>query len=153
MHEGHKETTTAVLLQIFARFLRTEAGASKSVVHAETLLLCGMQTDAEKRQRAAALARMRVLSDGAEPVSVAPLPEGACHVCGEDEEADNDRLLHCDACRVHVHQACYGVADAPDGRTWLCDVCRAGACARELVCSGWHGLQVINQLAKVLLEM
>ena len=72
---------------------------------------------------------MRVLAEGAEPVMVAPLPEGACHVCGEEEEADNDLLLHCDACRVYVHQACYGVADVPDGRMWLCDVCKAGACA------------------------
>jgi hypothetical protein len=72
---------------------------------------------------------MRVLAEGAEPVTVALLSEGACHVCGEEEEADNDLLLHCDACRVYVHQACYGVADAPDGRTWLCDVCKAGACA------------------------
>jgi len=70
---------------------------------------------------------MRVLSDGAQPVAAAPLPEGACHVCGEEEETDDDLLLHCDACRVYVHQACYGVADAPDGRTWLCDFCKAGA--------------------------
>ena len=74
-----------------------------------------------------ALARMRVLSEGAVPITVVPLPEGACHVCGEEEETDDDLLLHCDSCRVYVHQACYSVADAPNGRTWLCDVCKAGA--------------------------
>jgi len=82
---------------------------------------------------------MRVLSDDAQNITAAPLPEGACHVCGEEEETDDDLLLHCDACRVYVHQACYGVADAPDGRTWLCDVCNAGTSglgyiARRLNC-------------------
>ena len=48
-------------------------------------------------------------------------------MCGEEEEADDNLLLQCDACRVYVHQCCYGVAEPPDGRLWLCDVCTIGA--------------------------
>lgn len=54
------------------------------------------------------------------------ITEGVCHVCGEDAEYDGNHLLQCDACGVFVHTDCYSVQHRPDGRLWLCDVCRLG---------------------------
>lgn len=79
-----------------------------------------------------AIARMARLPEGVQAVLLPPR-EGACHVCAEEEEADDNLLLQCDACRVYVHQCCYGVVEAPTGRLWLCDVCTIGA-ASELGC-------------------
>lgn len=50
-----------------------------------------------------------------------------CSVCGEEEETDCNHLLQCDGCRDFVHMACYGVAVPPEGRLWLCDLCKLGA--------------------------
>ncbi len=47
--------------------------------------------------------------------------------CGEEDETGDNHLLQCDACRLFVHMDCYGVADCPEGRPWLCDVCSLGA--------------------------
>ena len=51
-----------------------------------------LQSEAEQRQRAAALARMQRLPDGVTAVS-APSSGTACHVCGEEDEADDNVLL------------------------------------------------------------
>jgi hypothetical protein len=40
------------------------------------------------------------------------------------EEYDENLMLQCDRCRVSVHMDCYGVTQHPDGKLWLCDVCR-----------------------------
>ena len=59
----------------------------------------------------------------------APCPQhpGACHVCFEEEEDDEDLLLQCDACKIFVHMLCYGVKDRPVGdQPWLCDICKLG---------------------------
>ena len=52
-------------------------------------------------------------------------------VCGEEEETEQNHLLQCDGCREFVHMDCYGVGAPPEGRLWLCDVCKLG----ELICS------------------
>jgi PHD-finger len=86
------------------------------------------QDEAMLRRRREATARMQRLPEGVSPVVVRrQCQEGHCHVCDEETEYDNNLLLTCDACRVHVHMDCYGVAAAPDGRLWLCDVCSLGA--------------------------
>ena len=54
---------------------------------------------------------------------------GVCSVCGEEEETAFNHLLQCDGCRSFVHMACYGVAAPPEGRLWLCDLCKLGALA------------------------
>ena len=55
-------------------------------------MLYPLQSEAEQRQRAAALARMQRLPDGVSAVS-APTSGTACHVCGEEDEADDNVLL------------------------------------------------------------
>ena len=52
---------------------------------------------------------------------------GMRSVCGEEEETTFNHLLQCDGCRSLVHMACYGVAAPPEGRLWLCDLCKLGA--------------------------
>lgn len=52
---------------------------------------------------------------------------GMRSVCGEEEETTFNHLLQCDGCRSFVHMACYGVAAPPEGRLWLCDLCKLGA--------------------------
>ena len=34
--------------------------------------------------------------------------------------------MQCDGCRALVHMDCYGVEHAPQGQSWLCDVCALG---------------------------
>jgi hypothetical protein len=66
------------------------------------------------------------LPEGIQPV---PLQRGRafeCQVCGDIEDEDDDQILQCDGCRNCVHMSCYSVSEAPHGRLWLCDVCRAG---------------------------
>ena len=52
-------------------------------------------------------------------------------VCGEEEETEQNHLLQCDGCREFAHMDCYGVGAPPEGRLWLCDVCKLG----KLICS------------------
>ena len=47
-------------------------------------------------------------------------------MCGEEEETNFNHLLQCDGCRGFVHMACYGVPSPPEGRLWLCDLCKLG---------------------------
>lgn len=47
-------------------------------------------------------------------------------VCGEEEETEQNHLLQCDGCREFAHMDCYGVGAPPEGRLWLCDVCKLG---------------------------
>ncbi|DBA66785.1 hypothetical protein WJX79_010198 [Trebouxia sp. C0005] len=49
----------------------------------------------------------------------------ACHICGDDEQAEGNEILLCDGegCDVAVHQACYAVARVPRGK-WYCDACK-----------------------------
>ncbi len=35
-------------------------------------------------------------------------------------------VMQCDGCRALVHMECYGVERAPQGQSWLCDVCALG---------------------------
>lgn len=49
-------------------------------------------------------------------------------MCGEEEETTHNHLLQCDGCREFVHMDCYGVPAPPEGRLWLCDVCKLGGC-------------------------
>ena len=53
-------------------------------------------------------------------------------VCGEEEETNFNHLLQCDSCRGFVHMACYGVPSPPEGRLWLCDLCKLGRAAPSL---------------------
>ena len=62
-------------------------------------------------------------------------------VCGEEEETGLNHLLQCDGCRSFVHMACYGVAAPPEGRLWLCDLCKLGAIlhpANDIAFSGFR---------------
>ncbi|KAL4440395.1 hypothetical protein ABPG75_003396 [Micractinium tetrahymenae] len=86
-------------------------------------------SDEEKRERLACESRMLRLPDGAEGVPAAT-SSCACHVCGEDDEEEQDQhgvILSCARCRVHVHTHCYFVQQAPPpGQPWLCDPCSVG---------------------------
>lgn len=80
-----------------------------------------------RRARLCAATQSLTLPDGVQPVALPrSVTEGVCHVCGEDAEFDGNHLLQCDACGVFVHTECYSVQHRPDGRLWLCDVCRLG---------------------------
>ncbi|KAM0918218.1 hypothetical protein ACQ4PT_008836 [Festuca glaucescens] len=64
-----------------------------------------------------------------------PLPgetASTCDVCclGESDAASN-RMLHCNSCKVSVHQKCYGVQVVPDGY-WTCAWCDGISSARRL---------------------
>ncbi|KQK01719.1 uncharacterized protein LOC100826983 isoform X2 [Brachypodium distachyon] len=54
-----------------------------------------------------------------------------CDVCclGESEAVSN-RMLHCNNCKVSMHQKCYGLRVVPDGQ-WLCAWCK------HLELTGW----------------
>lgn len=53
-------------------------------------------------------------------------------MCREEEETDQNHLLQCDGCREFVHMDCYGVPAPPEGRLWLCDVCRLGVLQSQM---------------------
>lgn len=47
-----------------------------------------------------------------------------CQICCDIEEDEDDTVIQCDKCKNCVHMSCYSVQEAPNGRLWLCDVCR-----------------------------
>lgn len=56
-----------------------------------------------------------------------PMPPGRpfeCQICCDIEEDEDDTVIQCDKCKGCVHMSCYSVQEAPNGRLWLCDVCR-----------------------------
>jgi hypothetical protein len=55
-------------------------------------ILRALQSEAEQQQRAAVLARMQRLPDSVTAVEARPSGT-ACHVCGEEDEADDNVLL------------------------------------------------------------
>lgn len=72
----------------------------------------------------------------------APMPPypGACNVCFEEEEDDEDLMLQCDACKLFVHMSCYGVESRPScEEPWLCDVCLLGNTVAEIRNSSSEG--------------
>ena len=71
------------------------------------------------------MAATQKLPDGTAGMATA-VQEGVCHVCNKDTEYDRNQMLQCDGCRMFVHMDCYGVSTCPDGRLWLCDICRLG---------------------------
>lgn len=80
-----------------------------------------------RRARLCATTTMQTLPPDIRPVSIPRVcTEGLCDVCGEDAEFDGNHLLQCDKCGCMVHTECYSVQHRPDGRLWLCDVCRLG---------------------------
>lgn len=67
-----------------------------------------LQSEAEQRQRAAAVACMQRLPEGMAAVT-APPSGTACHVCGEEDEADDNVMLQVPAVLVlvtHVSGSC-----------------------------------------------
>ncbi|RMZ77550.1 hypothetical protein DV737_g4354, partial [Chaetothyriales sp. CBS 132003] len=54
-----------------------------------------------------------------EPPRIKIHPCAVCHVI----EVPGHELLKCRDCRLHVHGACYGVAEPPS-KPWYCDMCR-----------------------------
>lgn len=52
-------------------------------------------------------------------------------------------LVQCANCHLFVHMNCYGVAEPPNGKLWLCDVCALGLSAPPpcVLCpgEGWGG--------------
>jgi len=61
------------------------------------------------------------------PAGVAAVAAAAsadrCAVCSGAEEWQEDQLVQCDGCHILLHQRCYGIAQPPDGGSWLCDAC------------------------------
>eukprot|EP00633_Aureoumbra_lagunensis_P006209 CAMPEP_0197324814 /NCGR_PEP_ID=MMETSP0891-20130614/71320_1 /TAXON_ID=44058 ORGANISM="Aureoumbra lagunensis, Strain CCMP1510" /NCGR_SAMPLE_ID=MMETSP0891 /ASSEMBLY_ACC=CAM_ASM_000534 /LENGTH=1144 /DNA_ID=CAMNT_0042817683 /DNA_START=114 /DNA_END=3549 /DNA_ORIENTATION=- len=54
--------------------------------------------------------------------------DGFCGVCGSAHSEEGDALLYCDgtACKVAIHQLCYGVTVLPpENEKWLCEPCIA----------------------------
>ncbi|KAL0040242.1 hypothetical protein WJX77_001213 [Trebouxia sp. C0004] len=82
-------------------------------------------TDEEQRERQACEAGMQHLPFRIQP-QTAQQPAGVCHVCYVEDYSDDNLLLECDRCRALVHMDCYGVEHAPQGQSWLCDVCALG---------------------------
>ena len=62
---------------------------------------------------------------GADPAD--DLDDEACHVCGDGDWSEDNRIIFCDGCDVAVHQHCYGIEAVPDGdEPWFCCACEAG---------------------------
>ncbi|CAL8470279.1 g9821 [Coccomyxa elongata] len=80
----------------------------------------------EEQDRLAIEAAAQHLPPGIRAVPAARAVQGVCSVCGEEEETTHNHLLQCDGCREFVHMDCYGVPAPPEGRLWLCDVCKLG---------------------------
>ncbi|BDA44310.1 probable histone-lysine N-methyltransferase TRX1 [Coccomyxa sp. Obi] len=80
----------------------------------------------EEQERLAIEAAAQRLPPGIRAVPAARAVQGVCSVCGEEEETTHNHLLQCDGCREFVHMDCYGVPAPPEGRLWLCDVCKLG---------------------------
>jgi PHD-zinc-finger like domain/PHD-finger len=55
-----------------------------------------------------------------EPPRVRIHPCAVCHVI----EVPGQELLKCRDCRLHVHNACYGIGAKATTRPWFCDMCR-----------------------------
>ena len=68
------------------------------------------------------------------PVDGRPKPEEAsgpsasddsvCLVCFDGTSSEDNSILFCDGCNSSVHQACYGIAEVPEGQ-FFCDRCQA----------------------------
>lgn len=52
-----------------------------------------------------------------------PHEDAVCMVCFDGISKDNNNILFCDGCNASLHQACYGVAEIPEG-DFFCDRCR-----------------------------
>jgi hypothetical protein len=49
--------------------------------------------------------------------------DAVCTVCFDGSSTDRNQILFCDGCNSALHQACYGVAEIPEG-DFFCDRCR-----------------------------
>lgn len=74
------------------------------------LALSLMQSESEQRQRAAALARMQRLPEGVSAIAVPP-SGAACHVCGEEDEADDNVLLQVGFSTITKAKNGYSICD------------------------------------------
>ncbi|WOL20037.1 hypothetical protein Cni_G28839 [Canna indica] len=54
------------------------------------------------------------------PSVVAPLCD---FCCSAESTVKSNKLLHCNSCKVLVHQKCYGVHEVPEG-VWFCNWCK-----------------------------
>jgi len=64
---------------------------------------------------------------GAPPAGSDPaddLDDEACHVCGDGDWSEDNKITFCDGCDVAVHESCYGIGAVPDGdEPWFCRAC------------------------------
>ena len=96
------------------------------------VVIRGEQTEQEMHAREAIIAAAQQLPEGIAGVAGPVAPQGICSVCCVDQESEDNHLLQCDRCGAFVHMGCYGVAAAPEGRQWLCDVCQLGVLSSTL---------------------
>ncbi len=61
-----------------------------------------------------------------------------CDICHRDDEYVDNKIIFCEACKIWVHQACYGVPTKPSG-SWLCQPCRKGLKPKCELCSKHDG--------------
>jgi len=51
--------------------------------------------------------------------------ESFCHICGQSDSEENNRIVICNGCNTSVHQVCYGIQEVVSFE-WLCDSCKEG---------------------------
>ncbi|XP_069468399.1 uncharacterized protein [Ambystoma mexicanum] len=63
-------------------------------------------------------------------------PSGRCCICNDERSWHNNLLVYCDggpACKVAVHQGCYGIVKVPEG-PWFCRKCESQERAAKVKC-------------------
>lgn len=56
-----------------------------------------------------------------------------CDVCRSPDGEDGNEMVFCEVCNICVHQACYGIAQIPEG-DWLCSPCRKYGSPKGVKC-------------------
>lgn len=92
------------------------------------VILAALQTQELQLAKRAIATKLLSLPQGIAPQPLRRRMVSACDACGDEIEIDTaehkNLLVECDKCRVVVHMRCYGLSEPPNGRSWLCDVCR-----------------------------
>jgi hypothetical protein len=53
-------------------------------------------------------------------------PDKTCAVCFSANPEVGNAIIQCVGCKLYCHQACYGVTELPNKKTWQCRVCESG---------------------------
>lgn len=100
------------------------AFAPAGYVNTSSLMPAHLQTAEQRLAKRAIATKLLSFPPGIVPQPLTRRMVSACDACGDEYEVEGNYFVECDKCRVVVHMRCYGLSRTPDGRSWLCDVCR-----------------------------